>query len=116
MEQMKAAGFPEGFLWGSASAAYQIEGGWREGGKGISVEDCMRQHFDLDLRDYTLQNHVTLEEVKRAAETDDEVNYPKRRGVDFYHRYKEDIALLAGDGIPVFPDVHRVDEDLSQRG
>ena len=31
--------FPEGFLWGGATAANQFEGGWKEGGKGISVSD-----------------------------------------------------------------------------
>ena len=79
-ETMTARTFPQDFLWGGATAANQLEGGYREDGKGISVEDCMRQHFDQDLRDYNLQNHVTLEDVKRALETEDMVNYPKRRG------------------------------------
>ena len=99
---MTARTFPQDFLWGGATAANQLEGGYREDGKGISVEDCMRQHFNQDLRDYNLQNHVTLEDVKRALETEDMVNYPKRRGVDFYHHYKEDIALLGGMGFKCF--------------
>ena len=99
---MTARTFPQDFLWGGATAANQLEGGYREDGKGISVEDCMRQHFDQDLRDYNLQNHVTLKDVKRALETEDMVNYPKRRGVDFYHHYKEDIALLGGMGFKCF--------------
>lgn len=32
-------GFPQDFLWGSASAAYQVEGGWNEDGKGITNWD-----------------------------------------------------------------------------
>ena len=99
---MEGRTFPKGFLWGGATAANQLEGGWREGGKGISVEDCMRQHFDQNVRDYTLQNHVTLEDVQTALQTDDTVNYPKRRGVDFYHHYEEDIRLLAGMGVKCF--------------
>ena len=99
---MEGRTFPKGFLWGGATAANQLEGGWREGGKGISVEDCMRQHFDQDVRDYTLQNHVTLKDVQAALQTDDTVNYPKRRGVDFYHHYEEDIRLLAGMGFKCF--------------
>ncbi|MDE8688301.1 family 1 glycosylhydrolase, partial [Streptococcus gordonii] len=33
--------FKDGFLWGGAVAAHQLEGGWKEGGKGISVADVM---------------------------------------------------------------------------
>ena len=42
MEEMKVTRFPKDFLWGSASAAYQIEGGWKEDGKGASVPDHVR--------------------------------------------------------------------------
>lgn len=35
------SGFKEGFLWGGAVAAHQLEGGWQEGGKGTSVADVM---------------------------------------------------------------------------
>ena len=33
--------FPEGFLWGGAEAANQCEGAWNEGGKGMTVQDCL---------------------------------------------------------------------------
>jgi len=42
--------FPDGFLWGGATAANQFEGGWNEGGKGWSVSDCARTHLDVDVR------------------------------------------------------------------
>lgn len=69
MEEMKVTKFPEGFLWGSASAAYQIEGGWREDGKGITNWD----------------QFVRIPGKTYKATTGDVA-------VDHYHRYKEDIA------------------------
>lgn len=95
--------FPENFLWGGATAANQFEGGWNLGGKGISVSDCARMKTGVDVKDYHKQNEVTSEDIRIALENlDDEVNYPKRHGSDFYHHYKEDIALLAEMGFKVF--------------
>lgn len=94
--------FPKGFLWGGATAANQFEGAWKEGGKGISVADCARSHFDIDVKDYKRQNAITTEDVLKALETENVVCYPKRRGSDFYHHYKEDIALLAEMGFKCF--------------
>lgn len=95
-------GFPEDFLWGAASAANQVEGGWDEGGKGISVSDCAKSHFHTDLSDYKKQNEVTLDDIRTAMASSDEHAYPKRHGSDFYHHYKEDIALMADMGLRVF--------------
>ena len=38
---MYSAKMPEGFLWGGAVAAHQLEGAWNEDGKGMSVADVM---------------------------------------------------------------------------
>ena len=93
--------FPEGFLWGGATAANQVEGGWKEGGKGISVSDCARSHLDVDVTDYHAQNKVTSEDNEKALATDDEVYYPKGHGSDFYHHYKEDTTMFAEMGLKV---------------
>ncbi|MFQ6792695.1 MAG: family 1 glycosylhydrolase [Thomasclavelia sp.] len=94
--------FPKGFLWGGATAANQVEGGWKEGGKGISVSDCARSHLDVDVQDYAKQNEITSKDIEAALATDDESLYPKRHGSDFYHHYKEDIAMFADMGFKVF--------------
>lgn len=77
--------FPKGFLWGGATAANQIEGGYQEGGKGLSTADVMT---------------VGGKGVKRriTPEIEEGTYYPSHRAIDFYHRYKEDIALFAEMG------------------
>lgn len=88
-------GFPENFLWGGAIAALQAEGAWNEDGKGASVAD-----FNVMLDDK--KENATISNERESLHTVAGVNYPKRRGVDFYHRYKEDIALMAEMGFGCF--------------
>lgn len=77
-------GFPDGFFWGGATAANQIEGAYDEGGKGLSIQDVLpRGGVSAPTEEPTADN------LKLA-------------GIDFYHRYAEDIALLAGMGITMF--------------
>lgn len=90
--------FPEGFLWGGAIAANQCEGAWNVGGKGLSVADCSTFKPKVSVKDYVKQNHITMDDIKVAMEAEDLTYYAKRRGNDFYHHYKEDIALFAEMG------------------
>lgn len=95
--------FPTNFLWGGATAANQYEGGYGEGGKGMSVSDCMRFLSDVDVTNYSRHNSITSAEIQEAINNRENlVNYPKRHGSDFYHHYKEDIALMAEMGFKVF--------------
>ena len=60
--------FPKGFLWGGATAANQIEGGYNEGGKGISVSDCAKMKRDVSVKDYHKLNEVTTRDIEEALE------------------------------------------------
>ncbi|MGH1473099.1 6-phospho-beta-glucosidase [Yersinia proxima] len=90
---MSVSTFPDGFLWGGALAANQAEGACFEGGKGLTTVD-MIPHGEPRLA-------VKLGQEKRFTLRDDEF-YPSHQAIDFYHRYKEDIALMAEMGFTVF--------------
>ncbi len=81
--------FPVNFYWGGATAANQFEGGWNEGGKLDSTAD----HFTLGSR--SKPRYVT-------KEFEEGVVYPSHKASDFYHHYKEDIALMAEMGFKMF--------------
>ena len=93
--------FPEGFLWGGALAANQCEGAWNADGKGWSVEDVAAYKPKVDVKDYKANVHVSLDGIRAAMNDPDPTYYAKRRGIDFYHRCKEDLALFAEMGFKV---------------
>lgn len=74
--------FRSDFLWGGATAANQIEGAYKEDGKGLSVSDIISVGSNNEQRIISLEN-------------DPKLYYPSHTGIDFYHRYKEDIKLLS---------------------
>ncbi len=71
--------FPKEFKWGVAASAYQVEGAWNEDGKGESIWDRFVH---------------TPGKIYRG-ETGD-------ISIDHYHKFKEDIALMASMGIPAY--------------
>ena len=79
----------EGFLWGGAVAAHQLEGGWKEGGKGISVADVMTAGGN------GVERRITDGVI-------DGEYYPNHDAIDFYHHYKDDIRLFAEMGFKCF--------------
>lgn len=82
------AAFPEGFLWGGAVAANQCEGAYLEDGKGLAISDVVVAGHERFL-------HISWE-------IDQNRYYPSHEAIDFYHRYKEDIKLMAEMGFKCF--------------
>lgn len=76
--------FPVDFLWGGAVAANQCEGAYDEDGKGWSTQDLAPKGIVGPITDHPTEDNLKLQ------------------GIDFYHRYKEDIALFAEMGFRVF--------------
>ena len=81
--------FPKKFLWGGASAANQYEGGYNEGGKGLACADLISGG-----------THTSSRKITDAVNPD--ILYPSHEATDFYHHYKEDIALFAEAGFKAF--------------
>lgn len=86
MEKMsKYNGLPKDFIWGGALAANQMEGAWKEGGKGWCLADINRSQYDIP-PEKRYNQEIDTAYIKRAMEEDDKY-YPKRHGIDFYHTY-----------------------------
>ena len=84
MKQTNITNFPENFLWGGATAANQFEGAYLEDGKGLSIQDVMpKGAFGAPTEEPTEDNLKLV-------------------GIDFYHRYEEDIKLFAEMGFKTF--------------
>lgn len=85
--------FPKGFLWGGATAANQCEGGYDEGGRGLA---------NVDVIPHGPERNDVSRGLRRMLDFEPGYYYPAQTGIDFYHRYREDIALFAEMGFKVF--------------
>lgn len=104
MKAMKT-GFGPDFLWGGAIACSQADGAWNEGGKGKSTQDCrwLDGTWTHEQVEFKHQNNpFSTAEFEEALKDDGTQFYPLRRGIDFYHTYKDDIALFAELGLKLF--------------
>ena len=88
--------FPKDFLWGGAVAANQLEGAYLTDGKKLNVTDVtvgLMNSPDLKWNPDTQKWEPDFKKDKV---------YLSHEGIDFYHRYKEDLALMQGMGFNAF--------------
>ena len=124
---------PDKFLWGGSISAAQVEGGWNEGGKspvqvdfgdaGTTKDRRFIHYLNADGTRGKMRQFDHLPKGARYVLFDD-VKYTNHTAIDFYHRYKEDIALFAQMGFTtlnttvswarIFP--HGVEGGVNQEG
>lgn len=107
--------FRDDFLWGGATAANQHEGGYNLGGRGLSTFDAVTGGGYQIPRKVTYQTksgevgEVPVDSMMTGPVPENTfgyikegVYYPSHQATDFYHHYKEDIALMAEMGFKCF--------------
>ena len=97
---MNKSVFPKDFLWGGAIAANQCEGAYDEDGKGLSIAD-VNPLLTKEERLKNIGKGVSNAMIQEALSNQGSHIYPRRKGIDFYHTYKEDIALFKEMGFKV---------------
>ena len=86
-------GFPKNFLWGGATAANQCEGGFSEGGRGLANVDVIPHGKD---------RIAVMAGKRKMLDFEEGYYYPAKEAIDFYHHYKEDIALFGEMGFKTY--------------
>ncbi|KAI4383678.1 hypothetical protein MLD38_009486 [Melastoma candidum] len=79
-DSLSRTSFPKGFLFGTASAAYQYEGAWNEGGRGPSIWDTYTHQYPERIADRSTGDVA----------------------IDAYHRYKEDVSIMKDMGFDAY--------------
>ena len=85
--------FREDFLWGSATAANQCEGGYNLGNRGLANVDVIPSGAD--------RRKISAGKIK-MFEFNEDYFYPAKTAIDMYHNFKEDIALFAEMGFKTY--------------
>ncbi len=96
--------------------ANQMEGAAFEDGKGLCVADINEYQKDIPLEKRN-NAEITTAVIQNAVQAEGR-NFPKRRGIDFYHTYKEDLKLLGKGrtGADVVSDVDQLGADFFPQG
>ena len=103
--------FSKNFLWGGATAANQYEGGFDEGGRGLSTLDAVTggaykvpRMVTFKRKDGTIGQVTKEDSILDGAigYIDESKYYPSHKATDFYHHYKEDIQLFSEMGLKCF--------------
>mgnify|MGYP000790161826 CR=1 FL=1 len=81
--------FRNDFLWGGATAANQCEGAYNVDGRGLA---------NVDVAPHGSERYAVVSGQRKMLDFEDGYYYPAQTGIDFYHHYKEDIALFAEMG------------------
>lgn len=100
-------GLNKDFLWGGATAANQYEGGYNEGGRGLATSDVVTGGSQDNPRMISIMNEKGDKKMVSSFEgvpegyygyVDPDTYYPSHNATDFYHHWKEDIALFGEQG------------------
>lgn len=97
-------GFPNNFLWGGAISASQADGAWNEDDKGLDTQDL--RYFDAswsrEERADKKNKRMNSEKFNQALTAGGTEHYPFRHGIDFYHTFRSDLALMEELGLKIF--------------